>query len=367
MDQQIIEQPLLVDGAEMLSKALGQLELKRDDYFIVTEGGKYSGVVDSRVLRDFFSDPAKVKCGKVVVRPPTLSQDDSDETVVTKLLSTRNKVLAVLDKSDRVVGAVTRWKALHLVKNSSHIHDKKVSELMTSPAIGVPESTSIARARRFMKENGIFRLVVLGPKGQASGMVSAFDFATCAHGDAKDNLRQYYHYPTPRLRMDEEPITSIMASPIQSIEAGKPVFEAVELFQKNAISSLAVREGDRLVGVLTARDVFGACLVQETANIQFIGLTGEERVFKPSLEHIAAKYWDKVAARAGLQQDDQLVISVRTKNTGGNKREYEVKSRITVKGKVFATKPNDRPEHFKNWDLQAAMKESLDDLVKMVG
>ena len=366
MDSQVIEMPVVLDGNEMLSKAIGQLSKRNDDYFLVSDGKKYAGVVDSRVLRDFYGDPAKTKCQNVAVKPSVLRPNDSDEEVVRKLLATQTKVLPVLDKTDRIVGAVTRWKALALVQNASHLHGKKVAELMSTPALSIPDTASIAQARIAMKSKKIFRLVVLDGKHQVSGMVSSFDLATRVQADPKDNRRQYYYFATPKTRVDEEPVSSIMSSPVQTIAAEKPLGDAVSLMQKNGVSSLAVVSGGKLAGVLTVRDVFEACLVQETANVRFIGLNAEEHIFKSSLEDLGGKYWDKLAARADLQPDDELIVDIKTKAAGGKRRQYEVKARLTVKGKVYAVNPKDRPEHFKNWDLQAAVKEALDELVKIV-
>ncbi|MBI5226487.1 CBS domain-containing protein [Candidatus Micrarchaeota archaeon] len=367
MDQQVIETPVMIDGNETLSKAIGQLKQRNDDYFIVTDGtNKYAGVVDSRVLRDFYADPSKTKCQHLAVKPPVLRAEDSDEEVVRKLLATQTKVLPVLDKTDKVVGAVTRWKALALVKNASHLHGKKVIEIMSAPALSILDTASIAQARNAMKDGKIFRLVVINGKRQVVGMVSSFDLATRVQADPKDNRRQYYYFDTPKVRIDEEPVSSIMTSPAQTVSADKPVGDAVELMQKNGVSSFAVVSGGTLTGVLTVRDVFEACLVHERANVRFLGLNSEEHIFKTSLEDIGAKYWDKLSSRVDLQPDDELVVDIKAKNTGGARRQYEIKSRLTVKGKVFAAHPHDRKDHFKNWDLQAAVKESLDELVKIV-
>ncbi len=366
MDPQIIETPVIMDGNELLSKAIGQMNKRNDDYFIVTDGKKYAGVVDSRVLRDFDADPSKTKCQNVAVKPPVLRPDDKDEEVVRKLLATRTKVLPVLDKTDKVVGAVTRWKSLVLVKNAPHLHGKKVADIMSTPAISMADSASIAKARSLMKANKVFRLVVLDGKNQVAGMVSSFDLATRAQTDPKDARRQYYYFDTPKVRVDEEPVSSIMTSPAHFVAAEKPVGEAVQIMQNKGVSSLAVVSDGKLAGVLTVRDVFDACLVQEQANVRFVGLDPEEHIFKESLEQIGTKYWDKLAARVDLQPDDELIVNVKAKAIGGKRRQYEVKARLTVKGKVFAAHPRDKPEHFKNWDLQAAVKESLDELVKIV-
>ncbi len=355
-----------MDGGDMLSKAIGQLNKRRDDYFVVLDGKTYVGVVDSRVLRDFDGDPSKTKCLTMAYNAPALRESDSDESVVEKLLATRTKVLPVLDKYDRVTGVVTRWTALQLVKSAPVLHGKKVAELMSKPAISVPETASIAQARALMKSHGVFRLVVLDAKNQVTGLVSSFDIATRAQADPKDKRRQYYYFSTPKIRADAEPVSSIMTSPAQVLDAGKPVLEAVALLQKNGISSLVITQDGKLVGVLTSRDVFSACLVPQAANVRFVGLDKEEHIFKASLEALASKYWDKISTRVDLQPDDDLVVNVKAKAVGGKRRQYEVKARLTVKGKVFAVHPKDRPEHFENWDLQAAVKEALDELLKIV-
>lgn len=366
MDESLLEKPVTVDANESLSKAFGQLQKRRDDYFVVLDGNAYAGVVDSRVLRDFFSDPSNTKAKTVAVHPPTLTENESDEEIVRKLVATRHKVLPVLDKNDRVVGVVPRWKALSLLRQSPILHGKKVSEVMSRDPVYVLETASIAQARHKMKEEKVFRLVVVDAKNAPVGVLSSFDLATRVQNDPKDARKQYFYFPTPSIRVDEEPVKSVMSSPVVAVSPDSSVLEAVELLGKKNLSSLVVQENGTLSGIVTQRDLFNACLVSEKANIRFIGLDKGEHVFKASLEALAAKYWDKLAGRVDLQPDDELVIMVKSKHREGKKREYIVSSRLTVKGNVFAATPNDSQEHFKNWDLQQAVKESLESLTRTV-
>ncbi|MBI5036087.1 CBS domain-containing protein [Candidatus Micrarchaeota archaeon] len=367
MDMSIIEEPVIVDHEEPLSKAFGMLQRRKDDYFFVTRNKAYAGVVDSRTLRDAVNDPAQTKAKSVMMtNAPTLRLQDSDEEVVRKLISTRSKAIAVLDKTDKIVGGVTRWKALELLKKAPSLHGKKVSDVMSPNPIIIGDSATISQAKKVMKERGVFRLIVTNVAGEACGLVSVFDISTKVQSSAKESRRQYYYFDTPKMRLDSEPIKMIMTEPIEHVQPNTSVMEALQVFQKKGFSSLAVLEGKKPKGILTLRDLFNACMIQEKANVKVIGLEGEETVFKASLETLATTYLEKIARRTRLQPDDELIVHIKTKNTGGRRREFEVKSRVTVKGKVYASSPTDRPDHFENWDLQAAVKESLGELVKMV-
>ncbi len=366
MDERIVEKPFAVDSGEMLSKAFGSMNQRHDDYFVVMDGKKYAGVVDSRVLRDFFADPAKTKAHSVAAQPPILSMDDSDEEVVRKLLATRTKVLPVLDSSGHVVGVVTRWKALSLLEDAPQLHGKKVAEVMSSSPVTIGDSATIAQARHAMKKTKVFRLVVLNPKGAPVGMLSAFDLATRVASESKDARRQYFYFPTPNIRIDEAPVESVMTTPLQTVSVTESASAAVRKLQASGGSSLVVMDGAKLAGIVTARDLFNAVLVPEMANVRFLGLSKDEHIFKTSLEQLATRYWDKLAARVDLQPDDELIVDVKSKNVEGKKREYLVKSRLTVKGRVYASTPKDWEAHQKNWDLQQAIRESLDELVRVV-
>ncbi len=366
MESSIIEDPVCVDAEERLSKALGQLTRKKDDYFFVTKKGRYAGVVDSRILRDNNSDPAQTKAKTVMKSAPTLRLDSPDEVVVGKLLTSRTKALAVLDKNDKVIGAVTRSKALHLLRGSPLVHGKKVQDVMSAPAITLSDTASIGQARALMKQKSIFRLVVTDKSGAVAGVLSAFDLATKVQPSLKERRRQYYYFPTPKLSMEEEPVRLAMTENPATIKANDSALEAIRLLEQKGVSGLVVVDGKMPKGVITTRDLFGLVVAPKGANVKIMGLTGEEHIFKNSLQDMVSRYWEKISQRVRLQPDDELIVDVRSKNKSGNKREYEVKSRITVKGRVLAHRPKDRPDHFKNWDLQAAVKESLEDLVKMV-
>ncbi|HLD76055.1 MAG TPA: CBS domain-containing protein, partial [Candidatus Norongarragalinales archaeon] len=301
-----MEKPLILEGEETLSKAFGQLNRKNDDYFFVTLKGKFAGVVDSRTLRDFYGDPSETKAKNLMVKAPVLNAASDGAEMVSKLLSTRTKALAVVDKKGKIEGAVTRWSALDLLRGMPEVHGKKVREAMTEPVLSIPENASISQARHLMKEKNVFRLVVTNLRGEATGVLSAFDMSTKVKPALKERRRQYYYFPTPKLRMDNEPVKLVMSSGLHTIRPNEGILEAVRLFQKHGVSSLVVAEGAIPKGMLTLRDVLQLCTVKETPNVSIVGLRDEEGYFKESLKAMAARYLEKISRRVPLQPDDEL-------------------------------------------------------------
>ncbi|PIZ93485.1 hypothetical protein COX84_05950, partial [Candidatus Micrarchaeota archaeon CG_4_10_14_0_2_um_filter_49_7] len=73
--------------------------------------------------------------------------------------------------------------------------------------------------------------------------------------------------------------------------------------------------------------------------------------------------WNKTI---DLAPEDSLTLHVKSKVEGKKKR-FEVKSRLTIEGNVFSSRtPPNVDEHKQNWDLHLAVRESLQELAKII-
>lgn len=54
-------------------------------------------------------------------------------------------------------------------------------------------------------------------------------------------------------------VSEVMSSPVVTVDAGETVWEAAEIMKRRGIHKLPVRDGGRIVGMLTATDLVGLC------------------------------------------------------------------------------------------------------------
>jgi len=362
----LMEETTVVEAGTDVAKAIS-LAAKEPNilhFAVVENNGAYAGMVDDRVLRDFTGEPS-VKVGKLVAHPQTVEPSTSDEEVIAYFLNSDSKVLPVL-KNNQVIGVVTRWGALKAVAASDVIKGKKVSDFMRRRVVNVNETTTIGQTRKLLKDTGVFRVVVLDEKGRMSGIVSTYDLAVKVSAHLAKNARQSTFEPTSLERVGSEPVRSIMTTDVATVNENDSLANAIRQMIDRRIMGLVVAKENKPIGMLAAKDVMTACLVQKPAPIQIMGLADEEKVMKQSLFDECNVFLQKLSKTIELSPEDVLTLHVKS-NVEGKKKRFEVKSRLTVKGKVFSSRqPPNIDEHRQNWDLHLATRESLDELEKIV-
>lgn len=115
-----------------------------------------------------------------------------------------------------------------------------IKKIMNPDIYSLSPDVTIRDASRVMKEKNIGCIFI--EKGRdLIGVVTESDIVR--RGVAEN------------LNMDTTSMKDIMSSPPIIIDANKSVVEANEIMDKNRIRHLAVKEGNSIVGVVSARDM----------------------------------------------------------------------------------------------------------------
>jgi acetoin utilization protein AcuB len=109
----------------------------------------------------------------------------------------------------------------------------RVRDRMTRLPITVPPATTVTKARALMRARRIRHLPVVDGD-RVVGIVSDRDL---------------------RGRAATEELDAVMSTPVVSLPPDADVCEAARLFHERGIGAVVVIEGERLVGVLTRRDL----------------------------------------------------------------------------------------------------------------
>ena len=115
-----------------------------------------------------------------------------------------------------------------------------IGDYMSSPILSVDAESSVQEAANYMTANGIGSLLI-SELGEMVGMVTETDLTRKVLGKGMD--------------AEATIVSSIMSSPILSLDRYLPVEEANRFMYKNKIRHLAVTEDDKIVGMLSVKDL----------------------------------------------------------------------------------------------------------------
>jgi CBS domain-containing protein len=136
-----------------------------------------------------------------------------------------------------------------------------VRELMTSPVISIPPTARLKEAMIVIDQAGITSLPVVDEEGRLVGVIS------------EANLIEDAVLPDERLhlipiQMDGEPrpqrVADAMTHHVMSIDIDADVADAVDLMTSSHVKSIPVTSHERVVGMLSRRDIVHALATRDT-------------------------------------------------------------------------------------------------------
>ncbi len=130
-----------------------------------------------------------------------------------------------------------------------------IGRIMHTELITVQPETTLVEARDILAEKDVDHLLVVNKKGQLVGVVSDRD------------LKQNWASPATALSVHElnyllekVEVKMIMVKTVITATPDTTIERAAYIMQTNNISSLPVKDGENLVGIITSTDVMGMLL-----------------------------------------------------------------------------------------------------------
>ena len=117
---------------------------------------------------------------------------------------------------------------------------EKIGDYMISPILSIDLESSVQEAAQFMMAHNIGSVLVKEFE-EYVGIVTETDLTRKVLGKG--------------LNAESTPVSEIMTSPILSLDCYLPVEEANRFMHKNKIRHLAVTEEEKIVGILSVKDL----------------------------------------------------------------------------------------------------------------
>ena len=118
----------------------------------------------------------------------------------------------------------------------------EIGEYMSSPVLTIEVESTVQEAAQFMHANNI-GAVLVNEFGSSVGIVTEKDLTQKVVAGGIDP--------------ESTSISAVMTKPILTIDRYLPVDEANEFMHRNRIRHLAVTEEDKIVGMLSVKDLVG--------------------------------------------------------------------------------------------------------------
>ena len=137
----------------------------------------------------------------------------------------------------------------------SVIDSVSITNFMTKNVKSVPHTESLKHAAKIMYENDIGSLVVVWnyDPHKPSGIITERDIMKVIAMD------QLYQPTSPHeISLLDMTVMSFMTSPAISIPSSASLWDALELMQQRNIRRLPVVQGEKLVGIITEKDIVRA-------------------------------------------------------------------------------------------------------------
>ena len=118
----------------------------------------------------------------------------------------------------------------------------EIGDFMTANILSVDHESSAQEAAQYMEAHQIGSLLVT-EFGQYVGIVTDTDLAR--------------KVVSKGLNPDEIQVSEVMTSPLKTLDRFLPIEEASQFMKNNNIRHLVVTEMEKIVGILSVRDVVG--------------------------------------------------------------------------------------------------------------
>ena len=182
-----------------------------------------------------------------LVKPPQIAPPSVPIRDVVEMMAGNEGYVIVSDDGRKPVGVVSERDVIRALASGVSL-DAPVSSIMATRVLTVPDKAPLTTVQRVMAENGLRHIVVVRD-GAIAGYVSARDI----FGE-----RLLVEDVETRRKLSAKAVKEVMKSPPVTLYPQATLADAARTMAEKNIGFVVLTEGDRLVGVVSERDVVKA-------------------------------------------------------------------------------------------------------------
>jgi len=340
----------VMDVNAPVSEAISQI-IRGEPCVIVTKNDNYHGIFSELDVRDVI-DASKERLGTVCDTAPLLTEMIDLRDAVKMFLNGKYKALPILTMEGFMV--IKRTTLLKLIIEKKMLPEVSVGEVMTTPLLTVDVKDNVGHVKTLMRKNNVRRVVIT--KGDVLEGIIAMRDLLILHEKPNQRADSFLTYNKSKEGFDTFPVTDFMEKTVKTILPETSLGQAVNLLSSSPGSSVIVVEGNKPIGILSARDVLElAATKKEVLPVHFSGLGVSEAQHEDELRSLAEKTYEKVSSMVPVEY---MAIHYKKQRTDGLKTRYEVHVRIRSKQMITVTNAD--------WDVRTATQGAMKDLITVI-
>jgi len=356
-----MEEPLVIAFPET---KVGEIVSKMKEYNqrvapVINNAGYLLGVVSlRRIMESGVGNQSRVAR---VMEPPYYLLINADfTTIIARFVLWKAKAIPVVNESRFLKGILRRENVLKYLHEARLLPREPVEKYMSTPAIVIKESESIARARWLMIRNGISRLpVVENDNNRLTGVISMIDIAEKLYRIRLTRRRGFEQFEEEFLAA---PVKDFMSVPPIDITRNASLDDAVKLLLEYNISGLPVTENQLVVGVISGIDIMRAYAKQLEVRMPIEAKIPDDvsDLSKIAIERLITNHIARIGRSINIIDFKASIKSERkTKEKKEGRARYRVKIKLVTDIGMYTVEGI-------GWDPASATRDALMALEKRI-
>ncbi len=349
---------ITVKTGDTLSKAISKMqEYGFHEIPIIDENGEFVGFINYRVLVRRKSIPLYSRVENLMVKPPTLSHDESIVDAVKKMLDAGFRSLPVVHKN-KIVGIVSRSDIMRIVPKMGDIANIEVEDVMTSEPEVVEEDSPVEYAVDIMRKFGELSVPVVDKHRKLAGIVHMKDIVSAVW---REKDRQSLGEVAGEKEKKVVYVKEVMSPPVYVDEDAKLKDVVDKMIKFRSSICTVVDKEMHPAGIITQKDVMETILRRGKSEGVFVQITGMD------IEDMEPYFGIYSMVESFLQKINKfqefkpqlLTFHVEEHHASGGEIKYSVRARFTTDRKLFFARSYD-------WNIYRAFRDVLEILEKNV-
>ncbi|MFQ6012316.1 MAG: CBS domain-containing protein [Thermoplasmata archaeon] len=341
---------------ENLSDALAVM--RRHDFheLPVIRGKELLGMVSYATILRRRNLPLTTRVDSVLVRPPRVEPRDPLTHVAEHLIAAGYRGLPVVE-DDSLMGLISRSDVVGALADSQEFAALRVQDIMTPDPQTVEEGESLAKARDLMRSLDERSIPVVDGEGRLTGVVGLKDMIQ-AMTKGKPRRATQGERAGRKIPFGVE-VRSVMSVPPITIGSAESGAEAATLMRDHDISTVAVVEDGRPVGIVTQVDLLEQVAIlrrREEVLVQIAGLDEDDWWTYETLYAVIGRGLRKIG---DIARPTVFNVHVVTHQSQGDRSKYSIRARLGTEHGLLIARDYD-------WDPAQAMRKVMAQLERHV-